>query len=688
MLSKIIINDEWYWFVLSILTGLGVACLLYYRNKKTSQVPRVALISMFVLRFLSVSVILSFLLNIFFKQRRNETQNPLILLAIDNSASMVSTKDSSFLTNAFQNKINTFKTNLDVKFGVKTIFFGDQVTSDALSPTFSEKETDMASLFKDVENNYSGQNVGALVLISDGIYNKGNNPLYVSEKIGYPVYSLAMGDTTAFKDVALIKVDHNQIAYLGNNFPVEVFLNAKKFGNREITLSILANGVEKTKQTIKINTENQFSSHSFTLTASAVGLVKYTVRATVLEGEKNTVNNNLSFVMEVIDNREKILLLANRPHPDVAALKDVLINSTAYELEYGLAADFKKPLKAYSLVIFHGFVNNQNLFLQECKKSQVPFWIINPSSSDNLPGVKVAGNQGQSNEVEPIFNPSFGLFTISNGLKALIKDLPAVDAPFGNYSPTNISESLIYQRIGVVETQSPLLLFTETEGIKAGLFIGDGLWKWKFRDFEEHQNHLLFQELIDKCVQYLSVKSDKSFFRITAPKQINENEAIELGAEVYNKSYESVTDPEVTLVLADEKDKKFNYTFSKTTSAYKLNIGSLPPGEYRYAATVKYNNTLLVKKGLFLVKAVVAEKNNTVADHKLLFRISNRSGGKLFYPEQIEELERVILENDTLKPITYSQISTALLIDLQWIFWLILFLLAVEWFFRKRFLSI
>jgi hypothetical protein len=96
----------------------------------------------------------------------------------------------------------------------------------------------------------------------------------------------------------------------------------------------------------------------------------------------------------------------------------------------------------------------------------------------------------------------------------------------------------------------------------------------------------------------------------------------------------------------------------------------------------------LVKKGLFLVKAVVAEKNNTVADHKLLFRISNRSGGKLFYPEQIEELERVILENDTLKPITYSQISTALLIDLQWIFWLILFLLAVEWFFRKRFLSI
>ena len=45
-----------------------------------------------------------------------------------------------------------------------------------------------------------------------------------------------------------------------------------------------------------------------------------------------------------------------------------------------------------------------------------------------------------------------------------------------------------------------------------------------------------------KIVQYLSVKSwIKSFFRVFTKKIINENEPIEFTAEVYNQSYELVT---------------------------------------------------------------------------------------------------------------------------------------------------
>jgi hypothetical protein len=689
LFPKIIISSEWYYFVLSLLAAAAVSLWLYYRNKKNTEVPRRVLVGLAVLRFLGITLVLLLLLNIFLRRLQNETQNPVVLLAIDNSSSMTAGADSAFVKTAFLNELQALRKNISEKFSVKTILFGSQAGASEALPDFSDKETDIENLVSDVDNNYSNQNIGALVIVSDGIYNKGASPVPAAEKLNCPVYAVAMGDTSEPKDVILQKTDHNQVAYLGNNFPVEVTLRAKKYRDREVSVSLLHNGVEKSKQSVKINSDDFLGTCNFTLNAESPGLVKYTAKVSLLEGEKSSANNVQSFVMEVIDNREKILLLAGAPHPDVAALKNVITNSTAYELEYGLAGETRKPLKPYSLVIIHGYNASHAGLVSECKTNGVPFWIINPSVSDNLPGLRITGaiNRG-SNDAEPVPGKSFGLFALSDELKKFMKDLPAVKTPFGNYSLNANSESLINQRIGVVETENPILLFTSADGVKAAVFLGDGLWKWGMRDFEAHNNHNLFQELVSKSIQYLSVKSDKSFFRITAPKLVNENEPISLGAEVYNKSYELITEPDVTLELSNAEHKKFNYTFSKTNNAYRLNLGLLAAGEYAYTARVKVNNELFVKQGLILVKEVVAEKINTVANHNLLYQLARRTNGKLFLPGELKSLQQTLLNNELIKPITYSQTSTTLLLDLKWLFWVILGLFTVEWFFRKRFLSI
>lgn len=643
---------------------------------------------MAVLRFLSFFFILLFLLNIFFKHLQNETENPVVLLAIDNSTSMTASGDSAFVKGDFLNQLEKFRSGLEEKYAVKTVLFGTKAETSTKKASFTEKETDLENLVNEIDNNYSNQNIGALIVVSDGIYNKGSNPVYAAEKLGYPIYAVAMGDTNEIRDVLIQKINHNQVAYAGNNFPVEVVVNAKKFIGKEVSVNILEGGVEKAKQSFKITSDNFLSTCNFTLSASKVGVVRYTAKVSVLDGEKNTSNNIQPFVIEVIDNKEKILLLAVNPHPDVAAIKEAITGGTNYEIDYALAQDFTKPVKPYSLVIIHGYSAAQAQLIADCKNNLVPFWIVNPAGPDNLPGIKISGSLNRYNDSEPYIETSFGLFTISDDLKKFAKDLPAVKTFFGNYSIGNGSHSLINQKIGQIETESPVLFFTENSGLKSAVFLGDGLWKWKFRDFAEHKNFNLFTELITKSVQYLSVKSDKSFFRVTSPKIINENTEIELGAEVYNKSYESITDPDVTLVLTNSENKKFNYTFSKTPTAYKLNVGILPPGEYRYEASVKNNTELFVKQGVFAVKEVISEKINTVANHQLLYQLSNRANGKLVYPKELQKLEEELLKNEKIKPITYSQVSTSSLIDLKWLFWIILALLATEWFFRKRFLSI
>ncbi len=688
MLSKIIVNSPWYFFLLSLFLGLVVALLLYYKNKKNADVPKNVTRLLFVLRFCSVSLISLFLLSIFLKQLKNETQNPIILIAVDNSSSMVMQKDSLNIKKDLLAKLEILKKNISKNFEVKTLLFGNKTSSSKETASFNEKETDISNLLSEIENNFSDQNIGALVIVSDGIYNKGSNPIYASEKLKHPVYPVAVGDTSEIKDLAIQKINHNQVAYLGNIFPAEVIVTAKNFIGKDVVVSLFQNQVEKAKQTIKINSDNFLATCNFTFNANTVGVSKYNVRITVLEEEKNILNNQQSFVVDVIDNKEKVLLLGTAPHPDIAAIKDAILNSTSYEVEYGLASEFKKPLKQYSLIILHGALTNQNQIINDCKINSIPFWIINPASSENLQGIKINSALNRFNDAEAFINTSFGLFTISDELKKFTKELPAIKTFFGNYVMGNGTNALIDQRIGVVETDNPILIFSEINGLKNSVFIGDGLWKWKMRDFAEHTNTNLFNELISKSVQYLSVKSDKSFFRITAPKTFNENETIELGAEVYNKSYELITEPDVALTLSNAEGKKFNYTFSKTSNAYKLNLGLLPFGEYKYEAKVKVNGELFVKQGSILVKEIVSEKINTVANHQVLNAMAKRTGGKLFYKDQLELLEKEILKNEQIKPITYSQNNTTLLIDLKWLFWLILIFLSVEWYFRKRYASI
>lgn len=687
MFSKIIINSPWYYFLICLLVGFAFAFILYFKNKKNVDVPKKINTTLLVLRFLSVSVITFLLLNIFLKQVKNDTQNPTILVAIDNSSSITALADSLFVKNEFLKKLEALKKNIGENFTVKTILFGNK-TLLAEQPTFTEKETDIENLISDIENNYSNQNIGALIIASDGIYNKGANPIYGIEKLGYPVYTIAMGDTNEVKDVSIQKINHNQVAYLGNNFPLEVITSAKNFSGKEILVSVNHNSQKIAQQTVKINSDNFLSTTNFTINAAIAGLQRYVVNTTILEGEKNILNNSQSFIVEVIDNREKILLLANTPHPDVAAIKDAILNSTTYEVEYGLASDFKKPIKPYSLVIVHGFnTTNQNLII-DCENNNIPVWLINPTITEGLNGVKISASLNKFNDAEPAINKNFGLFTISDELKKITKDLPPLKTFFGNYSLSNSANSLINQRIGVVETENPILLFNEKNGVKNAVLIGDGLWRWKLRDFAEHTNTNLFNELISKSIQYLSVKSDKSFFRITAPKMCNENESIELGAEVYNKSYELITEPDVVLTLTNTDKKTFNYTFSKTSNAYKLNIGLLGAGEYKYEAKVKVNNELFVKQGLIVVKEIVSEKINTVANHQLLFQLANKTGGKLIYPNQLEKLQNEILNNQLIKPITYTQTTTNPLIELKWIIIILIGLLSIEWFLRKRYIII
>jgi hypothetical protein len=115
-----------------------------------------------------------------------------------------------------------------------------------------------------------------------------------------------------------------------------------------------------------------------------------------------------------------------------------------------------------------------------------------------------------------------------------------------------------------------------------------------------------------------------------------------------------------------------------------LDAGALPVDEYRYSATTKLGDQAFTATGQLTIKPLNLETRQSAADHRLLYDLSKQSGGQMLQPSQINQLADLIRKNENIKTVVYEDKHYSDLVDLKWIFVLILALLSTEWFIRKR----
>jgi hypothetical protein len=684
---NIILEYPWWFSVFCILTGVGYAVVLYFRDKKLKEIAIGLTRLMAAFRFITITLLSFLLLSPLIKTLKRTVEKPVIVFAQDNSESLVTGKDSTFYKKEYKEKLQKLITALSDKYEVRSYSFADKIKelNDVDSIRFTDKQTNISSLFDELDTRYSNRNLGAIILATDGIYNNGSNPVYTSGKIKAPVYTIALGDTTIKKDIVLLKTEHNRIVYLGNDFPVEVVINAKQLKGKSTTLTISKGNNILFTQVVNFNSDAFIQTVPVLLQAKEAGLQHYKVKLSSLPEEMTTANNSNDLFIDVLDARQKVLILGEAPHPDIAAIKACIEKNQNYEVESYALNDFDKPLKKYDLVILYQLPNTRNPIQKirtELTAAAIPVWVFSGANQLIRDDFSTQDIQ-RTNACEPLLEQSFPLFTLSDELRKGINDFPVVTCPFGN-SDATANNVLLYQRIGNVETKTPMLFFNTSNENKIAVFLGEGIWRWRLQDFAAHGNHNLVDELISKTVQYLSVKTDKSFFRVKGKNNFPENEPIELEAEVYNASYELINTPDVNIVITNANNKKFPYAFSKTTNAYRLNAGMFPVGEYTYEAKVKVGEKLYTQKGQFSVSALQIELTNTVADHHLLYTLAKNHGGEMMYPTDFDKLAEKLEAREDVKSVSYTEKKLDDLLNLKWIFFLLLSLLTIEWFIRKR----
>lgn len=681
-----------------VILAAGLAFFLYYKDKNLQKINKSILYTLFILRF-SVLLILCFLLlmpvikhsNIYFDK-------PLIILSQDNSESvgLLNSIDSMQASN-YQSNIKHIYNLLSKKYETKFLTFGDRI-NDSLNFNFDEKETNYSQLFDEINKKYANYNIGALIIASDGIYNKAGNPIYAAKKFTFPIYTIALGDTAKKRDLIIKGIHSNKIAFLGDMFPIEVLFNSFGYKNKTATVSIIHKGKTIDKKSIEI-TANDFSKQlEFSIAADEKSLQNYTVTVDYKKDEFSHKNNSKQFVIDIVDDKKKILILYNSVHPDIAAIKNALkSNKNVISKSINIDKANKVKLTDYQLVIFHQLPSsNSNIqnIIKTLNTNNIPsFYVlgtqtnINKFNRLNL-GLTIDNNKGFTELTLPEINETFQLFEYEKDFANFISECNPLSSFFGTYKLDKQVEILLYQNIKGVSTKKPLLAFRNslyTNQTKMGILFGEGIWHWRIKDYMLNDNHEQFDAFINKIVQFLALDIKKERFMVFCKNIVNENEEVIIRAELYNQAYGLYNQPDVLFELKNSKGEVFKYSFSKSGKSYLLNIGKLALGDYQYKASTTFEGKKYKKTGKIRIIPVNIEHQNLSANHLLLRKLAKQSGGKLFYPKQSTQLVNHIENNDSIKAISHSVTDLIDLIQFKWLLFVIILFLSIEWFIRKLF---
>lgn len=691
-----ILSEYSLWFIfLCLAIGVIYSFILYYKNRSIEYGKRTTII-MATLRALSTSMICILLLAPMLKRTVKNVEKPIIVLGVDNSESILLGSDSTWYQSNFNEAYRNFVQSLGKKYDIVQYSVGEGCTASyeesPIQLDFHEKTTNLSELFDVISTQYSNQNLGAVVFFSDGIYNYGSNPYYKASRLNAPIYTVGMGNPNQQTDLIIAGITHNKKTFKGNLFPVEIKISAAKLSGKQTKLSVYDADNEIFTKNITISSDQFFETVKLSLEAKENGTHRYRVEVTSLDGEINYSNNKSSFFIEVVDQRERIAIIYDSPHPDVAAIKSALEKADKYQLDVFSVEKFNEKIENYSLIILHQLpsgLHPASQLLTQINNSRVSTLFIlggntnlNLINSMNL-GVTIAQNKRLVNDAIPFFNPNFNAFTFSDESKNMLAHFPPISVPFGNYQLSVGTHVFMQQQISGVQTNYPLILFNSSNNRKTGLIAGTGIWQWKLYNYIYAENHDVFDEIIGKIALFLSVNNDKGRLNVTSKNLYSETASVDFSAEFYNESFELVNDDDMSIVITGSDGKEYTANFSKQNKGYSLNMGQMPADDYKWKVSIKNGNNTFTKNGFFTVQEIQVEAVNLVANHALLMNISESTNGKFYNVDKFEQISEDIKTDENIIGIARYENKYALMLNSILYFVILILLMGAEWFMRK-----
>ncbi|MBW7467610.1 hypothetical protein ABID22_001994 [Pontibacter aydingkolensis] len=675
------------WLILACLAvGLLYAWLLY---SKRAPWPKSINYALAALRFVVVSFICFLLLGPLVRYISNTTQEPTIVFALDNSESVQLFSDSTQLQQAEQGLQSILARLQDAGYKTEIRTLASEPQQSISDLNYTSETTNLSNLLSQVQEEYTEQNLAGVVLLSDGIVNQGMSPTY--SNFGYTLYPVAVGDTIPKKDVLIASLRYNKVNYSGNRFPLEVELQQEGFGGRQANVILKENGKAIANKTVTLQANQPVQQVPFQVLAAGLGKRHYEIEVRPIQGEFTTLNNTKHAYIDVVKGKIKILVAAAAPHPDIKAIRAAIESNENYETELYIPGLTQLKQQDYDVAVLHqlpGRVSGGEAALNLVRQKGLPaLYILGPQSDLNdynrlNVGLNISSN-GQTDEVTPVANANFTTFKLPEAATERLLQYPPARVPFGDVRVNPNTEVVLYQQVGRVKTNKPMLAVQTSGDKRNATLLASGIWQWRIMENANNEQPEVYDKLITNLIQLLSAPRNKKRLNVyPVQTEYTSSDDVRFNAEAYNQALEPIYGQNITLNIKNDDGETRRFNFANGENQAGVNIGNLAGGRYTYTASARINGQMQQDKGKFVVEELQLEALNSVADHNLLYQLASNTGSKLYYPTSLQQLEKDILNADHKAKI-YSNEELKDLVDMKWLFFLLLGFVCVEWFIRK-----
>lgn len=673
-----------YW-LLALVIAFSAAYWVYRADKRRA-VPYPWLTS--ALRGVVVLTALLLILVPDIVVNKHNTEQPVVLLLQDNSRSVgvALGKDSA----TYRSTMQSLASKLSEKYKVIQWGFGEAVQPDT-AYTYDRQVTDISAALTQAEELYGMQNLGAIVLASDGRFNQGISPAFRQSSYQGAIYTVALGDSTSIRDLRIARTYANKTVAINSTFEIRAdivgelcngYNNGAKLKEGEEVLSSVP---------LIINSDKFDRSVSFTVKATKAGLHHYTITLPDAKDEKNTTNNRRDLFVEVVDEKKSILIVAAAPHPDVNALKEALSSLASYQVKVCNADDMPQSLAPYDAIIAHGLPSIRYRFSEVLVAARKPVWFVVTAQTDvqALNALKQLTRTGISptgtHDIMLTYHPAFSAFTVPQRIQTVVDKMPPMAAHTSAVVASPGSNVFFTQRTPAGVMPAWLM---QQGAVPTAILVGEGIWRWRLYEYKNYNEHNVVDECIRQTVAFLCTNNSERPFTISMPKNIwSDQEPIVFSAQINNANNEPVNTADVKITIADSAGKRQEYSFERFGAGYNLNIGIRAGGRYTYVAHTTYNGKELSASGSFAVESIPLELMETGADFPLLYNLAHTHNGAFTTVSGAAMLYDSITTNKRITPLIETHTETVPLVNKKWYFFVILLLAIVEWLLRKYWLA-
>jgi hypothetical protein len=598
---------------------------------------------------------------------------------------------------------------------------GDPLEPDLIPPPDGEATDIAAALEQGMAGGGPAGRPGAMVLVSDGTVTQGTDPVSTARRLGIPVQTVSLGSSRPAPDLAVTRVRANREAFAGERTPVEAVLRLQGLDGTSVQVRLLdvTDGErELSTSTVRLEPGGAEVRADLSFVPPRPGLRFIEVRVPTLPGEATGANNRRLVAIDVREEKTGVVILSGRLTWDHTFLRRALEADSTLALSAGYwskgslrTVPGTKPPPSLNGASLHGvrvivldhvspaqlgadgaqgvlaFVRAGGglLIVTGSEDDALSAWRGNPLEA--LLPVQIAGGGGQDTQARltlagrrhALFDPSVpGAPTLDAW-----SDLPPVGVPAGLGPAKGGAETLFTGSAGAEGL--PVLSWMRAGQGRVLAFTAGGVWKWDFKSTGLGPGGNVLPSWWRRAAHWLARPDIEARVDIHPEENvIGRGKSVVFVARVTDESYQPVAgaEAEVSVSRTDSSGAQpTRFALEGSEGILSGAIQGLAPGRYRYEGRASSGgNALGAVDGVFAVDSLGAEMERLEADHELLARIAQASGGKLWSPDSLDGLSE---EFRAIAQAEEERVQVALW-DSPFAFALFVAFASAEWFLRRR----